>query len=69
MSLLRNGEDKYLNKLVNIHVLFLALCSRLQMFARKTNSVMGEASVVISRFLLHGRLRILPALIILEHIF
>jgi len=34
---LRNGEDKFLKKLVNIHVLLLTWWSRLQLFAWKTD--------------------------------
>jgi hypothetical protein len=33
MSLLHNGEDTFLKKLVNIYVLLLTLWSRLQLFA------------------------------------
>ena len=35
-SLLLNGEDKFLNKLLNIHVLLLTLRSRFHLFVRKT---------------------------------
>jgi len=35
ISLLRNGEDKFLNKLVNIHVLLLHCGQRLQLFVQR----------------------------------
>ena len=37
ISLLRNGEDKFLNELVNIHVLLLTSQSGLQLFVRRTD--------------------------------
>ena len=40
MSLLRNVEDTFLKKLVNIHVLLLTLWSRLQLFAWRTDEKM-----------------------------
>jgi len=40
-SLLLNGEDNFLNKLVNIHVLLLTLWPRLQLFARKMDENMS----------------------------
>ena len=40
-SLLLIGEDKFLNKPVNIHVLLLTLCSRLQLFAWRTDEKMS----------------------------
>ena len=36
MSLLRNGEDEFLNELVNIHVILLTLRLWLQLFVRRT---------------------------------
>ena len=41
-SLFLNGEDKFLNKLVNIHVRLLTLWSRLQLFARTTDEKMSH---------------------------
>jgi len=41
-SLLLNGEGKFINKLVNIHVLLLALWSRLQLFALKMDEKMSH---------------------------
>ena len=41
MSLLHNAENKFLKQLVNIHVLLLALWSRLRLFARKTDEKMS----------------------------
>jgi len=41
ISLLCNGEDKFLKKLINIHVLLLTLWLRLQLFARKTKEKMS----------------------------
>jgi len=41
MSLLRNVEDTFLKKLVNIHVLLLTLWSRLQLFAWRTDEKMS----------------------------
>ena len=35
--LLRNGKDKFLNELVNIHAILLTLRSRLQLFVRRTD--------------------------------
>jgi hypothetical protein len=40
-SLLLNGEDKFLNKLVNNHVLLLILWLRLQLFAQKRDEKMS----------------------------
>jgi len=41
ISLLHNGEDKFLNELVNIHFLLLILWSRLQPFAWKMDEKMS----------------------------
>jgi len=41
MSLLCNGEGRFLKKIVNIHVLLLTLWSRLQLFAQKTDEKMS----------------------------
>jgi len=48
-SLLLNGEDKFLNKFVNIHVLLLTLWSRLQLFARKTEEKMSYKLFFVSQ--------------------
>jgi len=37
ISLLHNEEDKFLNELVNIHVVLLILRSRLKLFVRRTD--------------------------------
>jgi hypothetical protein len=37
ISLLCNGEDIFLNELVNVHVLLLTLRSRLQLFVWRTD--------------------------------
>ena len=41
ISLLLNEEDKFLNELVNIHVLLFILWSRFQLFARQMEKKMS----------------------------